>query len=276
MNESDRLLVNHTPLIYVIFIGGAADKESFLWGNVKLPFDQRRPHYMTYHLARRFHFRLRKYLQTAYAISPSMINQYYRCDYLSYSEVFYRDARRYEPDNLSMRIEAPAFQRLLQNIGSQTQVFIVGHSLGAWNGAHLSHLLAAHGISCRYLITLDPVGYGNHDFPLAGHLIRLAKIYPLVPVPVCANWINIRGFHIRLRHHCYSRTWRNWVSWAGGQWLVKDAQSQSQLLANEATSLPHHWVEEMFNYPTQLGYSANTALQQEIATIVRQSGLIPA
>lgn len=264
------------PLIYVLFIGGAADKEPFLWGNINLPLVKRWPHFQTYHIARRFHFRLHNYLKSQWHLSSPLLKRYYRCDYLSYSEIFYPEVRRYRPYAVPACLHSPAFNRLRQNIGKYTQVFIVGHSLGAWNGAHLTHLLAAHGIRCRFLVTLDPVGYGNHDVRVVSHLMRQAQIYSYEPIPITENWINIRGFHIRLSQKQYSKAWENWVSWAGGQWLITNSQPESHLLANEATTLGHHNGEKMFNYPTSLGYSADKALQKEISAILQQFSVIPA
>lgn len=78
-----------SPLIDVLFIGGAADKKSFfLWGNVNLPLKSPWPHRITYHLARRFHFRMFRYLQARWHLPSVFVRHYYRCDYLSYTEIF--------------------------------------------------------------------------------------------------------------------------------------------------------------------------------------------
>lgn len=278
-----RLIMNHiftndtssSPLIYVLFIGGAADKESFLWGNVNLPLKSPWPHRITYHLARRFHFRMFRYLQARWHLPSVFVRHYYRCDYLSYTEIFYREAKRYHDASVpSLRLN-PAFIRLCQNIGQHTQVFIVGHSLGGWNGAHLSRILAAHGIRCRFLVTLDPVGCGNHDIRIAGHLMRQAQIYHNIPAPVANKWMNIRGFHIRLAENRFSAEWENWVSWAGGQWLIKTAPPESHLLVNQCTPYSHRQAENMFTCPTRLGLSAASALMQEIEAVLQNAGLPP-
>ena len=41
-----------------------------------------------------------------------------------------------------------------------TPIYIVGHSLGAWSGAHLSQRLTEWGYRVEMLVTLDPVGSG--------------------------------------------------------------------------------------------------------------------
>ena len=40
-------------------------------------------------------------------------------------------------------------------------IYIVDHSLGGWNGAHLSQILADKGYKIKILVTLDPVGVGT-------------------------------------------------------------------------------------------------------------------
>lgn len=65
-------------------------------------------------------------------------------------------------------------------------VYIVGHSLGGWNGAHLSAILSADGYNVEMLITLDPVGEGL--------LVSLGSdIHGSKPKPVAKFWINLRA-----------------------------------------------------------------------------------
>ncbi|MGQ3851530.1 alpha/beta hydrolase [Pseudomonas capsici] len=65
-------------------------------------------------------------------------------------------------------------------------VYIVGHSLGGWNGAHLSRILSEAGYTIKFLVTLDPVGEGL--------LVSLGSdIYMSEPSPVAETWINIRA-----------------------------------------------------------------------------------
>ncbi|MDR9862309.1 MULTISPECIES: alpha/beta hydrolase [Pseudomonas] len=65
-------------------------------------------------------------------------------------------------------------------------VYIVGHSLGGWNGAHLTKIMSAWGYRVQMLITLDPVGEGA--FVWLG-----SDIYFDRPEPVAADWINIKA-----------------------------------------------------------------------------------
>ncbi|KPN91672.1 hypothetical protein [Pseudomonas nunensis] len=65
-------------------------------------------------------------------------------------------------------------------------VYIVGHSLGGWNGAHLTKIMSDWGYKIKMLITLDPVGEGA--------LVWLGSdIYMDKPSPVAENWINIKA-----------------------------------------------------------------------------------
>ncbi|MBV2132550.1 alpha/beta hydrolase [Pseudomonas sp. MAP12] len=67
-----------------------------------------------------------------------------------------------------------------------TPIYIVGHSLGAWSGAHLSQRLSEWGYRVEMLVTLDPVG--------SGLLVRLGSRIPYHrPAPHCHCWINVRA-----------------------------------------------------------------------------------
>lgn len=65
-------------------------------------------------------------------------------------------------------------------------VFIVGHSLGGWNGAHLTKIMSDWGYKVKMLVTLDPVGEGT--------LVWLGSdIYQDRPEPAAADWINVKA-----------------------------------------------------------------------------------
>lgn len=67
-----------------------------------------------------------------------------------------------------------------------TPIYIVGHSLGAWCGAHLSQRLNEWGYRVEMLVTLDPVG--------SGLLVRLGSRIPYHrPAPRSHCWINVRA-----------------------------------------------------------------------------------
>jgi pimeloyl-ACP methyl ester carboxylesterase len=71
-----------------------------------------------------------------------------------------------------------------------TAIYIVGHSLGGWNGAHLSSVLTDRGYNVRMLITLDPVGQGKMVY-------GLSNIYKQEPKPKADFWINIRAAKVK-------------------------------------------------------------------------------
>jgi pimeloyl-ACP methyl ester carboxylesterase len=63
-------------------------------------------------------------------------------------------------------------------------VYLIGHSLGGWNAAHLSAILTKDGYKVEMLITLDPVGEGA--------LVWVGSdIYGSKPVPKANSWINV-------------------------------------------------------------------------------------
>lgn len=142
-------LVNRKVVAF--FIGGAGDKESYYFsgphGNIddaRATFDKR--------------------------IKNTGKSTYYTSYYLDYSDACGKsDIKKYIKNNIE-RKEIP--------------IYIVGHSLGAWNGAHLSKILADEGYTVKMLITLDPVG--------AGFLVWVGSdIYGKEPEPSADMWINV-------------------------------------------------------------------------------------
>lgn len=261
----------NAPLIYVIFLGGAADKESFLWGNINLPFVDYWPHKTMYRIARQFNYDLLRQLKIRRTITRDLVARYYRFAYLSYSEVCFWDVKDYDPNQTDKPfITTPTFETFLKSFNDDTHIYIIGHSLGAWNGAHLSALLAAHGYKSTFLVTLDPVGVGNHEFDWAAHLMKQAQIYSQPPLPVTQQWINVRGFHVELTHQRFSDTFGDWIAWAGGQWIINQDSFNGMLIANELTDIPHRDAEGMFGCPTQLGYSACHAVQKSILDTIER------
>ncbi|MFJ4497284.1 alpha/beta hydrolase [Pseudomonas atacamensis] len=67
-----------------------------------------------------------------------------------------------------------------------TPVYIIGHSLGGWNGAHLSKVLADRGYRIPVLVTLDPVGEGQIVW-------GISNIYQKEPTPKAEYWVNVRA-----------------------------------------------------------------------------------
>ncbi|MDD1141208.1 alpha/beta hydrolase [Pseudomonas sp. TNT2022 ID233] len=86
-------------------------------------------------------------------------------------------------------------------------VYIVGHSLGGWNGAHLSQILTDKGYIVKMLVTLDPVGEGVG-------VALISDIYWSEPTPKAETWINVRAEPAEM-----DRT--DFVAWLGGKWDIE-------------------------------------------------------
>lgn len=75
-------------------------------------------------------------------------------------------------------------QNVINKIPNKSDlIYIVGHSLGGWNGAHLTRYLRDDGYQVEMLITLDPVGTGRG-------VQSIADIYSSEPQVVAKQWIN--------------------------------------------------------------------------------------
>ena len=155
---SASLKVDTPHKVVAFFIGGAGDKESFALGikpsyimkNVKSNFDS----LLKMNLEEEFHNKFSSY-------------------YLGYNEINGKsDIKNNVEDNIDDKIN--------------TYVYIIGHSLGGWNGAHLSGKLTENGYKVHLLITLDPVGEGIG--------IRSISDIPLkYPRSQAGYWINIEA-----------------------------------------------------------------------------------
>lgn len=120
-------------------------------------------------------------------------------------------------------------------------IYLIGHSLGGWNSAHLSKILTEKGYQIEFLVTLDPVGEG-----VAVSL--LSDIYWEKPEPRYAgkNWINIRA----------EVDWKNYIiddfiADIGNQWDITDGP-----LLNETVAINHGNARAMFTYQLSDGKSA--------------------
>jgi pimeloyl-ACP methyl ester carboxylesterase len=139
--------------VIAFWIGGAGDKESYYFSG---PFHN---------------------VRDARDLFESKIvdlekRDLYSSYYLDYSEAKgFLDVKEYATGNIPDKT---------------TPVYIVGHSLGGWNGAHLSAVLSKKGYNVEMLITLDPVGEGA--------LVYVGSdIYRSKPEPASKFWVNIRA-----------------------------------------------------------------------------------
>lgn len=143
----------HDYRAVALFIGGAGDKKSYYLAG---PYRN-----IAYALAA-FDHRIEEAGQA----------DSYQSLYLGYHEVW----------------SAAAIGRLVADEvhDQSTPISIVGHSLGAWSGAHLSQRLTEWGYRVEMLVTLDPVG--------SGLLVRLGSRIPYHrPAPRSHCWINVRA-----------------------------------------------------------------------------------
>ncbi len=109
-----------------------------------------------------------------------------------------------------------------------TSIYIIGHSLGGWNGAHLSQILSDKGYTVDMLITLDPVG-------TKVGVTLVADIYWATPKPKSSYWINI---------YSDSNTFEldNIIADIGGQWKPNSIN----LTINHKTQFQHGFAGKMF------------------------------
>ncbi len=126
-----------------------------------------------------------------------------------------------------------------------TPVYIVGHSLGGWNGAHLSALLTDQGYKVEMLVTLDPVGEGV--------LVRLGSdIYHGKPTPKSAFWINVRATPTKSNAS-------DSVASFGEQWNIESGPD-----INHRLNTNHENARAMFFEPLNDGVSAADYVYESI------------
>lgn len=190
--------------VVAFFIGGAGDKESYYGSGphanidrARAPFDKR--------------------------IVDTGKYQYYKSYYLDYSDVCGKaDIKKHIKDNIELK-EMP--------------IYIVGHSLGAWNGAHLSKILEDDGYSVKMLITLDPVG--------SGLLVWVGSdIYGSTPNPQADMWINVLA-------DPKDSDQSDGVANFGERWVIKSGPD-----VNATMDINHYSAYGLFQNPIQNGLSA--------------------
>ena len=145
-------IINAKKKIMVFFIGGAGDKNSYYgYGPTEL-------------VKKTILYALKKRIAAYILISPDI-------EYLGYEEIRGEDDIK---KNVIDKIE-----------NKDIPIYIVGHSLGGWNSAHLCKRLVNDGYNIRMLVTLDPVGEGI--------LVYVGSdIYKEPETNPCAKtWINI-------------------------------------------------------------------------------------
>lgn len=211
------LKVENSDKAIAFFLGGAADRESYYFQG---PF---------------------KNIQDAQIVFEDLLYKntnsvkYYSSYYLDYSDAF---------DSITDQITSNIFDKT-------TPIFIIGHSLGGWNGAHLSQILTNAGYKVKMLITLDPVG--------EGFLVYVgSNIYPRKPKPKSDFWINLKAVPTKPDQS-------DGVADFGERWNV----TQGPNINNEA-DLNHYNAKKMFTIKLSTGKSACQYLLDAVNILVNQ------
>lgn len=130
-------------------------------------------------------------------------------------------------------------------------IYIVGHSLGGWNGAHLSRILSEAGYIVKFLVTLDPVGQG--------FLVWLGSdIYLSEPSPVAETWINILA-------DSKNPDSSDSVADFGERWIICAGPT-----TNKTANIHHASADRMFIEPVQGTKSACDLIFESINGIFGQ------
>ncbi|WP_248807311.1 alpha/beta hydrolase [Pseudomonas sp. MWU13-2100] len=111
-------------------------------------------------------------------------------------------------------------------------IYIVGHSLGGWNGAHLSRILSEAGYTIKFLVTLDPVGEGFWVW-------MGSDIYKSEASPIAETWINIRASSSK-------PDTSDGVAEFGGRWIITNGPT-----TNKTMDIHHASADWMFIEPVQ-------------------------
>jgi pimeloyl-ACP methyl ester carboxylesterase len=133
-----------------------------------------------------------------------------------------------------------------------TPIYLVGHSLGGWNGAHLSQTLTDDGYTIEMLITLDPVGNGPGVY-------LISDIYFTKPKPRYKFWINIRA-----ESKFVDTDFSDLVANVGEQWAVNSGPN-----INSTVEINHLYAKTIFRHPIKDGKSAAAYMLESVRKITK-------
>ncbi len=204
--------------IVAFFIGGAGDKESFYgtgpYRNIVDVFEAFNP-----------------------KIEDLSRSKIYIYKYLGYNEVCgEQDIAKFVIASLPNKM---------------TKIYIIGHSLGGWNGAHLSGILTARGYNVIMLITLDPVG-------MSAIIKTSADIFPKVPAPAAKFWINIRSAPKK-------KDDSDTIANLGERWIIGNGPS-----VNYTADINHYNAKKLFFVPLKDKKSAADYMHESIRKEIMQ------
>jgi hypothetical protein len=130
----------------------------------------------------------------------------------------------------------------------RASIYIIGHSLGGWNAAHLSKILSDKGYKVKMLITIDPVGM---DAIVNGS----SKMYWKTPKPKADFWINI---FVDPKNYNFP----DFIADMGNQWKP-DVNSPNVF---HTTSISHENADGIFIEKTSTGKSAFDYMIDSVTT----------
>ncbi len=124
-------------------------------------------------------------------------------------------------------------KHFIDNIPNKScPVYIIGHSLGGWNGAHLSKILSDECYTIKFLVTLDPVG--------EGFWVWLgSNIYHSKPSPVAETWINVLA-------NSSNPDSSDSVAEFGERWIIAKGPT-----TNKTANIHHAAADRLFIEPVQ-------------------------
>ncbi|MCG9482635.1 hypothetical protein MCL30_12680 [Acinetobacter pittii] len=209
---------------FTAFVGGAADKYQFLGRPLDIDF----PDDIGAGPTGIMKSCMRKFKEA----SSSQITKA-KFEYYGYEEA-------YSTDSVVKRYRGKLLLNLLTDIKNilkeepNTQINLVGHSLGGWNVAGLSEeLFKAKICTVHTLITIDPVGI---RLSKSGVGNDRARIYYLEPDPVAKKWINIFSQPLKNYRDDY-------IAILGGRWNDDDTAKAN---FNSVSTYHHGEASEMF------------------------------
>lgn len=258
---------------FTAFIGGAADKYPFIYGDVKLPGvgDSLGPTEIVGNYAKNFNTGNTKNLKQYYGYEEAYNNRKVTIPVASGKRNAFKDI-------LEVYTKNP-----------QTQINIIGHSLGGWNSSGLVTELNKAGVPVNLLITIDPVGVllSKTTPPniLATPAVR-AQIYLLAPQPVANNWINVfckpnnnvvTDIKNTVKWEGYKPKWKGYhpsptsyttddaIADAGGQW---DSYPKEHSNTFHETKFSHAWFSKMMRETIpSISKSPEQILQAELKKV---------
>ncbi len=138
---------------------------------------------------------------------------------------------------------------VLDKISVGDSLYIIAHSLGGWNAAHLSRILCENRHSVKMLITLDPVGEGILVWA-GSYIFREPQ-----PFPQADFWINIRTESTALDPS-------DVVAYIGKQWKIDQGPD-----INETVNVHHFNAYRIFTTKLSGGQAAVEYLIENLEEI---------